>query len=69
VSPRARYGTTCLLIRNAISSVSCLVEWEMASYIVKWLSHIVQEGPFIGKTLALQAGPSCETVAKHDILL
>jgi hypothetical protein len=27
VPPRVRYGTTCLLIRNAIGGVSCLVEW------------------------------------------
>jgi ABC-type dipeptide/oligopeptide/nickel transport system permease subunit len=27
VSPRVWYGTTCLLIRNAIGCVSCLVEW------------------------------------------
>jgi hypothetical protein len=25
--PRVRYGTTCLLIRNTIGCVSCLVEW------------------------------------------
>jgi hypothetical protein len=34
------------------------------------LNHMVQEGPFAGKTLALQAGPFAgESVAKHDILL
>jgi hypothetical protein len=27
VSPRVRYGTTCLLIRYAIGCVSCPVEW------------------------------------------
>jgi hypothetical protein len=27
VPPRVRYGTTCLLIRNAIGCVSCSVEW------------------------------------------
>jgi hypothetical protein len=27
VPPRARYGTTCLLIRYAICCVSCSVEW------------------------------------------
>jgi hypothetical protein len=27
VPPRVRYGTTCLLIRNTIGCVSCLVEW------------------------------------------
>jgi hypothetical protein len=48
VSPRVRYGTTCLLIRNTIGSVSCSVEWGLASYFVKRLTHIVQEGPFVG---------------------
>jgi hypothetical protein len=47
VSPRVRYGTTCLLIRNTIGSVSCSVEWGLASYFVKRLTHIVQEGPFV----------------------
>jgi hypothetical protein len=27
VPPRVRYGTTCLLMRNTIGCVSCLVEW------------------------------------------
>jgi hypothetical protein len=27
VPPRVWYGTTCLLIRNAIGCVPCLVEW------------------------------------------
>jgi hypothetical protein len=27
VSPCVRYGTTCLLIRNTMGSVSCAVEW------------------------------------------
>jgi hypothetical protein len=28
VSPRVRYGTTCLLIRDAMESVPCSDEWE-----------------------------------------
>jgi hypothetical protein len=28
VSPRVWYGTTCLLIRDAVRSVSCSDEWE-----------------------------------------
>jgi hypothetical protein len=32
------------------------------------LAHMVQEG-HVGETLALQAGPVGETVAKYDILL
>jgi hypothetical protein len=28
VPPRVRYETTCLLIRDAVGSVSSLVEWE-----------------------------------------
>jgi hypothetical protein len=30
MSPRVRYGATCLLIRNTIGCVSCSDEWEMA---------------------------------------
>jgi hypothetical protein len=30
VPPRVWYGTTCLLIRNAIGSMSCSVEWGLA---------------------------------------
>jgi hypothetical protein len=64
VPPRVRYGMTCLLIRNAIGSVSYSVEWGLSSYFVKHLMDMVQEGPFVGQTLALQAGPFVgETIA------
>jgi hypothetical protein len=29
VTPRVRYGTTCLLIRDAVGSVPCSDEWEI----------------------------------------
>jgi hypothetical protein len=29
VMPRVRYGTVCLLIRDAVGSVPCLDEWEI----------------------------------------
>jgi hypothetical protein len=29
VPPRVRYGTTCLLIRDAMRSVSCSDAWEL----------------------------------------
>jgi hypothetical protein len=29
VSPRVRYGTACLLIRDAVGGVPCLDEWEI----------------------------------------
>jgi hypothetical protein len=29
VPPRVRYGTACLLIRDAVGSVSCLDEWKL----------------------------------------
>jgi hypothetical protein len=52
VPPCVQYGTTCLLIRNTIGSVSCSVEWGMASYFVtyfvKCLTHMMQEGPLMG---------------------
>jgi hypothetical protein len=70
VSPCIWYGMACLLIRNTIGSVSCLIGWEMASYFMNCLFHIVQEGMIVQETLALQAGPFIrETVAKYDILL
>jgi hypothetical protein len=40
------------------------------TYFVICLNHMVQEGLFAGKSLALQAGPFArESVAKHDVLL
>jgi hypothetical protein len=41
--PRVRYGMTCLLIRDAVGSVSCSDEWEVALSFVQ--AHMVQEGP------------------------
>jgi hypothetical protein len=29
VLPRVRYGTSCLLIRDAMGTVPCSVEWEI----------------------------------------
>jgi hypothetical protein len=29
MTPRVRYETTCLLIRDAVKSVSCSDEWEI----------------------------------------
>jgi hypothetical protein len=29
VPPRVRYGTTCLLIRDVVGSLSCSDEWEL----------------------------------------
>jgi hypothetical protein len=59
LSPRVRYGTTCLLIRNTICSVSYSVGWGMASYFVTYfvnrLSHMVQEETFVWEIIALQA--------------
>jgi hypothetical protein len=78
VPPCVRYGTICLLIRNVVGNVSCLVEWELSSFFVSYfvtyfmihLKHMVQEGPFARESLALQAGPFVgESIAKHDVLL
>jgi hypothetical protein len=74
VSPRVRYGTTYLLISNVIGSVSCSFERGLTSFFVTYfvicLNHMVQERPFVGEFLALQAGPFAKKpVAKHDILL
>jgi hypothetical protein len=66
VPPHVRYGTACLLIRYAIGCVSCSVEWgwhhTLWSYIMTYFVnciHMVQEGAFAWKTLALQAGTVC----------
>jgi hypothetical protein len=48
VQPHVQYGTTCLLIRNAIGSLSCSVEWGMSSYILKCFTHMVQDGLLSG---------------------
>jgi hypothetical protein len=78
VLSRVRYGISCLLISNAICSVSCSVEWGLASffmsyfvtYFMIYLNHMVQQGPFTGESLALQAGPFAgESVVKYDVLL
>jgi hypothetical protein len=67
VPPRVRYGTTCILIRNTIGCVSCSVEWGLhhtlwsvfVTYFVNCLNHIMQEGMFVRKTLALHVGAVC----------
>jgi hypothetical protein len=55
VPPCVRYGTACLLIRNGTGSVSCSVDWGLTSYFVtyfvKRLTHMVQEGPFVGEII------------------
>jgi hypothetical protein len=44
VPPRVRYEMTCLLIRDAVGSVSCSDEWEVAWSFAQ--AHMVQEGPW-----------------------
>jgi hypothetical protein len=41
VPPRVRCGTACLLIRDAVGSVSCLDEWEI-SVVTRLGSHGVR---------------------------
>jgi hypothetical protein len=38
VVPHVRYGTTCLLIRDAMGSVSCSDEWELG-IVTRLRSH------------------------------
>jgi hypothetical protein len=53
VRPRVRYITACLLIRYAISCVSCLAKWGWllsmwpvcVTFCVNCLNHMVQKGP------------------------
>jgi hypothetical protein len=54
VPPRVQYGTSCLLIRNAISSMSCSVEWGFATFFeLYFVNHMVQEGPFVEMVMRL----------------
>jgi hypothetical protein len=63
--PHVRYGTTCLLIRYAISCVSCSVEWGcilslwsvFVTLCVNCLNHMVQKGYCVRETSSLQARP------------
>jgi hypothetical protein len=67
VSPRVRYGTTCLLIRYVIGCVSCSIEWGwhhtlwsyFVTYFVSYLNHMVQEGTYVRETSTLQAETIC----------
>jgi hypothetical protein len=43
VLPRVQFGTSCLLIRDAVGSVPCSDEWEVAWSFAQ--AHMVQEGP------------------------
>jgi hypothetical protein len=64
VSPRVRYGMTCLLIRYAIGCVSCSVEWGWplsvwpicVTFYVNWLNHIVRKGPLCAINLNTASG-------------
>jgi hypothetical protein len=38
VPPCVRYGTACLLIRDAVGSVPCSVEWEIG-VVIRLGSH------------------------------
>jgi hypothetical protein len=42
VPPSVWYGMTCLLIRDAVGSVPCSDEWEVAWSIAQ--AYMVQEG-------------------------
>jgi hypothetical protein len=58
--PRVRYGTACLLIRNAIGCVSCSVEWGMASFFVTTLCELPKphgaRGDICAKNLSTASG-------------
>jgi hypothetical protein len=78
VPPHVRYGMTCLLIRYAISCVSCSVEWGwllsvwpvFMTFCVNYLNHMVQKGLLCAGNLSTASRAVCrETVAKYDILL
>jgi hypothetical protein len=77
VSPRVRYGTTCLLIRYAIGCVSCSVEWGWSSFFVSFVWHTLwstwttwcKRGLWWGIHSTTSGAFYEESVAKHDILL
>jgi hypothetical protein len=54
VSPRVWYGTTCLLIRDAIGSESCSVLWGLVQDVT-WI-HMVQEGLEVRGNLSTAGG-------------
>jgi hypothetical protein len=64
VPPRVWYGTACLLIRYAIGSMSCLVEWGwllslwpiFVTFFVNYLNHMVQKGPLCVGNLSTASG-------------
>jgi hypothetical protein len=64
VTPRVRYGTTCLLIRYAIGCVSCSVEWGwllslwsvFMTFFMNWQNHMVQEGPLCVGNISTVSG-------------
>jgi hypothetical protein len=64
VSPRVRYETSCLLIRNAISCMSYSIEWGLTSLFVSYFVKTPEphgvRGAFDRESLALQAGPLLE---------
>jgi hypothetical protein len=66
VPPHVWYGATCLLIKEYY--MLCVLLGGVGIGMVIRPAHMVQVGP-MGETLALQAGPVEETVAKYDILL
>jgi hypothetical protein len=68
VPPRVRYGTTCLLIRDAMGSVSCLDEWQF-NVVTRLGSHGAREAVVPRTTprnLSIDMVP-CPTLAKPDI--
>jgi hypothetical protein len=48
VSPRVRYGTTCLLIRDVVVSVPCSDEWDIG--VVTRLSSYGARGDVVPRT-------------------
>jgi hypothetical protein len=68
VPPHVRYGTDCLLIRNDIGCLSCLVEWGWASFFVPYfVTYFVTY--FVIYLNHMQVEPLWESATKHDILL
>jgi hypothetical protein len=52
VPPHARYGTICLLIRDAVGRVPCLVEWE-----IDIVTHLGSHGAIIPRPNTVEPKP------------
>jgi arabinogalactan endo-1,4-beta-galactosidase len=68
VPPRVWYGMTCLLISDAIGSVSFSVAWGMAQEGT-WIQMVQVGSEVRGNHSTASRARGGETIAKHDKIL